>query len=238
MENGLLLTFGMSDEKNPRTAAERAWAAVTEIGQTERHFNEMQASYRRLASNWLLASLGALGYLAWKVPSPDFVGLTAPSQFGSPSAEVLVMVVVAASIGILALWVIDVHVYHTILNANFLEGLALEDKHDSASTDPASDTDSRASHSGHCFRYRILPRARLRTDRHQLGTRAVKWSIWPRKMGGRCYCGRSLRPRCRNPVATRLRIRQSSRLLRAERHPCADDTEPFLERVRSTQDHA
>jgi len=36
------------------------------IGEEERHFNGLELEYRKLASHWLLVSLGAIGYVLSK----------------------------------------------------------------------------------------------------------------------------------------------------------------------------
>ena len=39
------------------------WAMIVEIGLNERHFNQLQTSYRTLASTWLLGLFAAAGFL-------------------------------------------------------------------------------------------------------------------------------------------------------------------------------
>lgn len=36
------------------------------IGEEERHFNKLELEYRKLASQWLLVSLGAIGFVITK----------------------------------------------------------------------------------------------------------------------------------------------------------------------------
>ena len=42
---------------------DRVWKFVVEAGLQERHFNQLQTEYRKLASTWLLAAFGAIGLL-------------------------------------------------------------------------------------------------------------------------------------------------------------------------------
>jgi len=94
---------------------------VAEIGTYERHFNQIQSEYRKMASQWLLAAFGAIGLLLY---SKDINTASALSPGLIASGVAL-----AASIGILLLWHLDVHVYHRLLNACFKTGLNLESTH-------------------------------------------------------------------------------------------------------------
>jgi hypothetical protein len=85
------------------------------IGEEERHFNGLELEYRKLTSHWLLASLGAIGFLLSKkevVPVNIWVLV-----FG---------ICLAASVGILVIWFLDMKVYHELLHAAFREGVKLE----------------------------------------------------------------------------------------------------------------
>lgn len=85
------------------------------IAEEERHFNELELEYRKLASQWLLVSLGAVGFVLSK------------QELVQINAWVLVMgICVAASIGILILWMLDLKVYHELLHAAFRERVLLE----------------------------------------------------------------------------------------------------------------
>jgi hypothetical protein len=87
------------------------------IGEEERHFNTLEVEYRKLASQWLLVSLGAIGFILTK---PELVPL---------NVWVLVIgVCVAATVGILVLWLLDLRVYHELLHSAFKEGVKLEDE--------------------------------------------------------------------------------------------------------------
>jgi len=89
---------------------------ITEnIGEAEKHFNSLETEYRKLASQWLLAALGACGLLM-KTDTKVFV-----------DNWVLVLgVSLAGSAGIANLWMMDVKVYHRLLHAFFKEGVRLE----------------------------------------------------------------------------------------------------------------
>jgi hypothetical protein len=87
------------------------------IGEEERHFNTLEVEYRKLASQWLLVSLGVIGFILTK---PELVPI---------NVWVLVIgVCIAATIGILVLWMLDLKVYHELLHSAFKEGVKLEDE--------------------------------------------------------------------------------------------------------------
>jgi ABC-type microcin C transport system permease subunit YejE len=72
-------------------------------------------SYRKLASQWLLVSLGAVGFVLSKehlMPVQPWV--------------LVISICLAASVGILVLWMLDLKVYHELLHAAFKEGVKLE----------------------------------------------------------------------------------------------------------------
>ncbi len=79
------------------------------------HFNKIEAGYRTLASTWLLAAFAGMG-----VVLKDF----------EPNAPILIAAVAGASaIGILLLWMLDLMVYHRLLDAAFSEQQELEARH-------------------------------------------------------------------------------------------------------------
>jgi hypothetical protein len=85
------------------------------IGEEERHFNGLELEYRKLASHWLLVSLGAIGFVLTKkevVPVDIWV--------------MVIGICIAASVGILVIWFLDMKVYHELLHAAFSEGVKLE----------------------------------------------------------------------------------------------------------------
>ena len=98
---------------------DRIWKMYTEFGVTERHFNDLQARYRALASTWLLATFAGIGFVTTQETLGEFFSpLLLASGIG-----------VMGSIGITLLWVLDLMVYHRLLNAAFIEGLNLEGRH-------------------------------------------------------------------------------------------------------------
>ena len=85
------------------------------IGEEERHFNSLELEYRKLASHWLLVSLGAIGFVLSKkevVPINIWI--------------LVIGICLAASVGILVIWFLDMKVYHELLHAAFREGVKLE----------------------------------------------------------------------------------------------------------------
>ncbi len=94
---------------------------VADIGTYERHFNQIQSEYRKMATQWLLAAFGAIGLLLYSKDISTASGLTLRLIASG--------VALATSIGILLLWHLDVHVYHRLLNACFKTGLDLETNH-------------------------------------------------------------------------------------------------------------
>jgi hypothetical protein len=93
----------------------RVWNMVTEFGEEERHFNGLQSTYRSLASTWLLATFGAVGFL-----------LSERMGAGKDSKLLIAAVGLASCLGIALLWTLDLLVYHRLLQAVFAEGVALE----------------------------------------------------------------------------------------------------------------
>lgn len=99
----------MADEKS-----NLCWKYLEEIGKSERHFNNIQAKYRLLASTWLLASFTGIGFV-----------LT--NQCTLPKWELILIAITAGgSIGVTLIWVLDILGYHRLLGANFIEGLRIE----------------------------------------------------------------------------------------------------------------
>ena len=93
------------------------WEYLKEIGESERHFNSIQARYRLLASTWLLASFAGIGFSMTKLESP------------ADKDIFLCLIAAAGSIGIVIIWVLDILGYHRLLAAYFLEGLRTENEH-------------------------------------------------------------------------------------------------------------
>ena len=87
-----------------------------EIGTSERHFNTIEATYRGLASSWLFASFTAIGFILSRKTLPIHLD----------SRLLGCAIAVMGIIGITLLWVIDVLVYHQLLDAWFKQGILLE----------------------------------------------------------------------------------------------------------------
>jgi len=85
------------------------------IGEEERHFNGLELEYRKLASHWLLVTLGAIGFVLSKKE-------VVPINIWA----LVIGICIAASVGILVIWFLDMKVYHELLHAAFREGVKLE----------------------------------------------------------------------------------------------------------------
>ena len=109
----------MTIESVEKETFERVWKLVDEISTAERHFNTLQATYRGMASGWLLASFSAMGFVM------------STSMILDPANRLLLVagIALAGCIGIGLLWVIDLLVYHRLLDSYFIEGLILEDRY-------------------------------------------------------------------------------------------------------------
>jgi hypothetical protein len=92
---------------------------VNHIGDQEKHFNSLETQYRLLASTWLLASLGAMGFLLQK-----------KNDLFIDKYLLIGFIGFISSIGIFLLWILDIKVYHKLLNCVFLQGVNLEQKYD------------------------------------------------------------------------------------------------------------
>jgi hypothetical protein len=95
---------------------DRIWSIYTEMGTEERHFNELQSTYRALASTWLLATFAAVGFLL------------SEKLTSCPIDKLLIIVAIGimSSIGIMLMWNLDLKVYHPLLAAAFRQGRILE----------------------------------------------------------------------------------------------------------------
>jgi hypothetical protein len=95
-----------------------AWNVLKELGKSERHFNNLEAEYRKLASIWLLAGFAGMGFILKESP-----------QLAVPREIALIAIGLAASIGIFLLWIVDLLVYHQLLDACFTQAKAIERTH-------------------------------------------------------------------------------------------------------------
>jgi hypothetical protein len=92
---------------------ERYW----KLSEMEERFNSSSGGIRGLASAWLLASLGAIG---WLLSTYD------PETWPLPMGFLIVVVATLGCIGITTLWVMDQLVFYRLLNSVFLVGLKIE----------------------------------------------------------------------------------------------------------------
>jgi len=92
---------------------ERYW----KLSEMEERFNSSSGGIRGLASAWLLASLGSIG---WIFNAYDAATWPLPMGF------LLIVVITLGSIGITTLWVMDQLVFFRLLNSVFLVGLKME----------------------------------------------------------------------------------------------------------------
>lgn len=102
----------------PKRTFDEVLALVNHIGEEERHFNALEMEYRKLASQWLLVSLGAIGYV-----------LSRENQLVIPPWTLVIGISLAAAVGIFIIWILDLRVYHQLLHAAFMEGVKLEQEY-------------------------------------------------------------------------------------------------------------
>lgn len=81
------------------------------FAELEKHFNEIQAGIRNLASGWMLAAFGAIALLlrmdtttTWRVSPAVLIGVVS----------------LMATLGLLILWINDLLVYHRLLDGVFI----------------------------------------------------------------------------------------------------------------------
>lgn len=92
---------------------ERYW----KLSEMEERFNSSSGGIRGLASAWLLAALGAIG---WIFSTYD------PDTWPLPMGFLTIVVATLGCIGITTLWVMDQLVFYRLLNSVFLVGLKIE----------------------------------------------------------------------------------------------------------------
>ena len=109
----------LAGASSPTDIFERAWKIVQECGEEERHFNQLQSVYRGVASTWLLATFGAVGYVLFNKD----VTISDPNW---NSHVVSAAICVLGATGICLIWILDLKVYHQLLMAVFEEGRKLE----------------------------------------------------------------------------------------------------------------
>ncbi|UCD80670.1 MAG: hypothetical protein JSW26_04340 [Desulfobacterales bacterium] len=87
------------------------------LSEMEERYNASSGGIRTLASAWILAALGAIG---WLFNSYKF------DNWPIPLGLLVVIVSLLATAGITTLWVMDQLVFHRLLNSVFLIGLKME----------------------------------------------------------------------------------------------------------------
>jgi hypothetical protein len=86
-----------------------------QIGDQEKHFNYLETQYRLMASGWLLASFGGIGFLLEdNIHLPVHPGI------------LIGLIGAVGCAGITLLWLLDIKIYHKLLNCVFLQGIYLE----------------------------------------------------------------------------------------------------------------
>jgi hypothetical protein len=104
----------MADE-----SADRIWQQLCEASRFERHFNQLQAGYRGLASTWLLATFAGIGFA---IANGDKV-VAIPSLFAAAGIAVL------GAVGVFLIWIVDMLVYNQMSDAIFFTARSLERQH-------------------------------------------------------------------------------------------------------------
>jgi hypothetical protein len=87
-----------------------------QLAEQEKHFNSLETQYRLLASTWLLACFGGIGFLMQK----ENVLLVENKWL------LIASIAFIGAFGVLLLWILDIRVYHKLLNCVFLQGVKLE----------------------------------------------------------------------------------------------------------------
>jgi hypothetical protein len=78
------------------------------ITDSEHHFNDLCFKIRVLASTWLLATFGGIGFIATK-----------EINIGVPVTGLITILCFASSIGITVLWILDLLIYQQLCNCWF-----------------------------------------------------------------------------------------------------------------------
>ncbi len=84
------------------------WQKIQLITSAEHHFNDLCFKIRILASTWLLACMGGVGFLLSKTINVDL-----------QTNQLLILLCWVGAIGTMVLWVLDLLIYQKLLNAWF-----------------------------------------------------------------------------------------------------------------------
>ncbi|TAL25600.1 MAG: hypothetical protein EPO01_03480 [Aquabacterium sp.] len=90
---------------------------LDKLTSSEEHFDTMKSTCKSLASTWLLATFAGMGF-----------ALTQKFEFAIATELITFGISVAGAIGIFLIWVLDLLVYHRLLDASFIEALKLEQR--------------------------------------------------------------------------------------------------------------
>lgn len=96
------------------------WTIYSDIKDFEHHFNNLVTKYRTLASTWLLATFGGVGFVISKDMQWDLIN----------EAALIALIGFFGLVGVWLIWLMDLMVYQRLLGAAFDEGKALEDRCD------------------------------------------------------------------------------------------------------------
>jgi hypothetical protein len=106
-----------------KTLFEQVWAIVKQLDEREKHFNDLQARYRTLASTWLLATFAGIGYVFTQ-------SIASGVQLPWSRDAIAAAIALSGAVGITLLWVLDVLVYHQLLVAGYAAGARLEERYE------------------------------------------------------------------------------------------------------------
>jgi len=90
----------------------------TDIGGMEKHFNDLQGAYRKLASLWLLATISGIGYFLFDLD------ISLSARLG-----LIALALLGGFVGTGLIWNLDILVYQKLLQACFVEGKSLEERY-------------------------------------------------------------------------------------------------------------
>ena len=93
---------------------EHLWNVYKELGEMEKHFGDMQFRCRTLASTWVLASLAGYGFLI-------------SNDVGDYKGLLITLVGICTAGALFVMWIMDLNIYQRLLDASFIEGMAMED---------------------------------------------------------------------------------------------------------------
>jgi hypothetical protein len=105
-----------ADSELTPDSPEMIWQMYEGLTGQCQHFNGLESTYRALASTWLLAAFGGVGYVL-------------SNNVGGHAALLSAAIGAAAALGIVLLWMLDLQVYHSLLVGAFSEQLRLEREH-------------------------------------------------------------------------------------------------------------